>query len=286
MANKIYMLILISSILISCTVNETISINPNFVASTPFTSTGDKQIVRISANELQITSSVISSKEQANIDDLARFRAIVSAIDYAWQTSIDPEFVTIYSDKVDAIKVRHFRNLKEKINNGLPDKIENIETNITSLDERSIQISTYKISFQPTQKFTDEVDLYIDLNQTEYSVDDTLKVFLQTNKPCYLKILNFTPSGEINFLNPNAEETLYKPGEIHIFSQKINELRNQTTSGKSLVKILASTSPINLDFPIEYKPALIVILDGLGSLPNTDLTEVDIEYILDYGEDN
>ena len=114
MANKLYVLGIVAFLLTSCMINETIDTKPYYVASTPFTSTEGKQIIKISDNELIITSSVIAKNDDSNYDKLTRFRALKSAYDYFWQENVDPYFISIYSENIDYLNSTHFLDLQKK----------------------------------------------------------------------------------------------------------------------------------------------------------------------------
>ena len=274
MANKLYAVVILAFFLISCMINETIETRPNYVASTPFTSTAGKQIIKISDTELIITSSIIAKNDDSDYENLTRFRAIKSAYDYFWQTNVDPNFISLYSENMDKIDVIHFLDLKRKVRKGILEKIENIETNTTFLGSKQILASKYRIKFYPPKNFTSDLDFMYNLNKEKFNSTDTLSVFLQTTSPCYVQLFLLQPDKHIVMLKNSKDKPYLIPGKIHKFS---NQFINQN-SGNGVVKILASDKPIEFEFDRDLKKSLDMLLNQLANSKISNLTEIDLEF--------
>jgi len=79
--------------------------------------------------------------------------------------------------------------------------------------ERSLR-DTLKIIINPQSSF--EVDVWVDREGGTYYVGEKLTVYFQSNKNCYLTLLDFTPEGEVHQIFPNKweQDNYIRAGEL------------------------------------------------------------------------
>lgn len=281
MRNIIVKLILITItllILSGCVQNMTVETRPADIEPEPYTAASGKQIVQLDKNNFLITASTVTyNLVQDKRDDLTKLKAAKTALEYYRKQSVDSRFLTIYTDSFDKLSSSHFLNLKEQVELGLVNKITPKEQSSTDMGEKILQVSTYQISVTIPVLISEEISLMTSINKNEISISDTLTVLVQTEKPCYLTILNILPDGTVYTIFDNVSQKKIISGEINTFSTIINSFPSEDIQ-KGVIKIFASSNPIDLGITGVYKESLLYLLGQLSRFSNSDLTEIDFQY--------
>jgi hypothetical protein len=278
--NKIILITGWLLLLAACTQNVTLSRTPVQTDFTPFISSGDKQIIELGTYKYRTTSSIVSSQlSSEEMTELCKLKAAKTALEYFRQSSVDSAFLSLYSQLYDHIQPLHLQELQAELAAGLIAQIEQKEISLTTLPSQTIQIGSFDITITPPRYFSPQVELFVDLNQTEYVQGDSLKLFVQTNLPAYLTILHIRPDGVVTTIQPRQKTEVYQTDKIHIFQEILDyQVQAKQPAELGYIKIFASTEEIDFALLGNLKGALKELLSQMQALEGNQLTELDLEY--------